>query len=200
MRLDAYDDTMGLEFGDYEGWNVTGEMVKEALIASSAGGGAILAATWGVRTLSEKLDLASRIENPLIRATLLSGATIALGVAGGRMMYDYNREAAMGIVGGLGGIAMASWLDQLIATLTGNEKMGMSLGEGDEYMDYGGGSGMDALAALETTGVNTSPGAFSGLADPTVTPEALMGLDGTVVQEETLGAMSGLEAYAPYLS
>jgi hypothetical protein len=80
--------------------------------------------------------------------------------------------------------------------MTGNERLTASLGEGDDYMSYGDDDGMAALAALETTGVTSAPGAFQGFADPSVTPEALMGLQGTVVQQETLG---GLEAYAPYL-
>jgi hypothetical protein len=65
---------------------------------------------------------------------------------------------------------------------------------GDDYSgEYGGGDmGMAALAALETTGVTSAPGAFQGFADPTVTPEALFGLEGTVVQQETLG---GYNAY-----
>lgn len=198
--LDAYDDMMGLEFGDYEGMEafLNAEMLKEALIASTAGGGAILAAGWGVKKLSETLDLSTRIENPLLRATVISGGTFLLGVAAGRGLYEYNREAAMGIVGGVGGFAMANFIDAAISAMTGNERMMPSLGEGDDYMtSYGSDDGMAALAALETTGVTSAPGAFSGMGDPSVTPEALMGLDGTVVQQETLG---GLGAYAPYLS
>ena len=58
MDMDSYDDMMGLEFGEYEGF-INAEMVKEALISSSAGGGAILLTTWGMTMLSEKLDLAT---------------------------------------------------------------------------------------------------------------------------------------------
>jgi hypothetical protein len=199
MDMDSYDDMMGLEFGDYEGF-INAEMVKEALISSSAGGGAILLTTWGMTMLSEKLDLATKVPNGYARTALTSGAAFLLAVVGGRAMYDYNREAAMGVVGGLGGFAMATFIDGMIAEVRGSERLlGTPLGEADDDMDdesllsaYNDNyDGMSALASLETTGVTSAPGAF---ADPSVTPEALMGLDGTVVQEETLGA------YQPYLA
>lgn len=197
-HLSDYDDMMGLEFGDYEGLDqfMSREMIQEALLAATAGGGAILAASWGVKRLSEQFDLPSMIENPLARTAVTSAGVFFLGLVGGRMLYEYNREAAMGVVGGLGALAMASVIDQAIAQFTDSEPMGVSLADANYSGSYGD-DGMAALAALETTGVTTAPGAFSGMGDPTVTPEALMGLEGTVVQEETLG---GLQAYAPYLS
>ncbi len=200
MNLDAYDDMMGLEFGDYEGMDgilPDAEQIKDALLAGTAGGGAILLTSWGVKMLNEKVDLLSKIENPLLRSAVVSGVALVAGLMAGKATYDYNRDAAIGIVGGVSGLAMANLLDTAIATFTGNERMGISLGEHDDeslLAGYGDDAGMEALAALETTGVSTAPGAFQGLMDPSVTPEALMGLDGTVVQEETLGN------YAPYLS
>jgi len=201
MNLDAYDDMMGLEFGDYEGMEqfLNAEMLREALIASTAGGGAILLAAWAAKQASEATNLSTMIENPLLRSAVLSGGTLLLGVIAGRSLYEYNREAAMGIVGGVGGFAMAAFIENALAQFTGQEKLQVaSLGEGDDYMtNYGGEEGMAALQALETTGVTTAPGAFQGVGDPSVTPEALFGLEGTVVQQETLG---GLQAYAPHLS
>jgi hypothetical protein len=197
MNLDAYDDMMGLEFGEYEGMGqfLSAEMLKEALIASTAGGGAILLTVYGVKKLSEQLDLANKIPNPIVRSAVTSAVTLLLGVAGGKALYEYNREAAMGVAAGLGGIAMANFIDAVIAQVTGNPRMLNTLGDSD--MPYGGNmDGMAALAALETTGVTSAPGAFQGFADPTVTPEALMGFDGTVVQQETLGEMG----YGGYLS
>jgi hypothetical protein len=170
------------------------EMLKEALIASTAGGGAILLTVYGVKKISEKLDLASKIENPILRSAVTSAATLMIGVAAGKSLYEYNREAAMGVAAGLGGIAMANFIDAVIAQVTGNPRMLNTLGDSD--VPYASMDGMAALAALETTGVTSAPGAFQGFADPTVTPEALMGFDGTVVQQETLGDLG----YSGYLS
>ena len=202
MNLDAYDDMMGLEFGDYEmeGILPDAQQIKDALLAGTAGGGAILLTSWGVKKLNENVDLLSKIENPLLRSAVTSGIAMLAGLIGGKMLVEYNRDAAIGIVGGVSGLAMANLLDTAIAQFTGNERMGISLGENDDeslLAGYGDDAGMAALAALETTGVSTAPGAFQGFADPSVTPEQLMGfssLEGTVVQQETLGN------YAPYLA
>lgn len=192
----AYDDMMGLEFGDYEGMEglFDPEMLKEAVLAGSAGGGAMLLTAYGVRELTARVDMIGNIENPLAKAAVTSGIAFIVGIAAGRGMYEYNREAAMGIVGGVGGMAMANLIDAAISQFRGTERMGIGLGDADESLlaGYDDVDGTEALAALETTGVSTAPGAFQGLADPTVTPEALMGLDGTVVQEESLG---GYNAY-----
>ena len=201
MNLSEYDDMMGLEFGDYEGLDqfLNAEMIKEALLASVAGGGAILLTSYGVRKAVEKIDFINQIQDPLAKAAVTSAIAFFAGLAGGRMLYEYNREAAMGVIGGVGGIAMANLIDAAIAKFTGNERMGIGLGDGDESLlsAYNDQEGMEALASLEATGVTSAPGAFQGFADSSVTPEALMGLQGTIVQQETLGDMG---AYAPYLS
>ncbi len=203
--MNEYDDMMGLEFGDYEGF-INAEMVKEALISSTAGGAAILLTSWGMTMLNEKLDLDTRIPNAYARTAVTSGAAFLLSVVAGRAMYDYNREAAMGVVGGLGGFAMATFFDGMISAARGTERLlGTPLGDTEDNIDdesllsaYNDNyDGMSAMAALETTGVTSAPGAFSGfeapvttqevLGDPSVTPEALMGL-------------GGLASYAPYLA
>ena len=195
MRLSDYDDMMGLEFGDYEdlGALITPAMIKEALIASTAGGGAILGTVYLTKLASEKLKLAEMIPDPLVRSAVVSAVTFFGGLLAGRGLYEYNREAAMGVVGGLGGIAMANLLDAVIAKVTGSARMTTALGD-LELTQYGEDDGMEALAALETTSIQSAPGAFQrgGLSDPTVTPEALMGLDAAIVQQETLG---GYNAY-----
>lgn len=193
MNLDAYDDMMGLEFSDYSDFEyINMEMIKEALIASSAGGGAILLATFGVKKITTALALETKVPDPLLRSGLISAATFLVGVAGGRALYEYNREAAMGVVGGLGGMAVANFLDALISKLTGGARMLNALGEDDSLSSYGAEDGMAALQALEATGVTSAPGAFHGFSDPSVTAEALMGLEAAVTQEETLG---GYNAY-----
>jgi hypothetical protein len=195
-NLDAYDDMMGLEFGDMELGEglLDPEYIREALMSSTAGGGAMLLTSWGVKTLSENVELINGIQNPLLKAATVSTIAFLGGVMGSSALFEYNRPAAVGVMGGVGGMAVAHLLDAMIAQFTGSAKMGIGLGEGD---DYSYDEGMAALAALETTGVTSAPGAFHGLADPTVTPEALMGLDGTTVQQETLGELS---AYQGYLS
>jgi hypothetical protein len=196
MNLDAYDDMMGLEFGDFEQGDeiFSPEMIREALIASTAGGGAVLLTAWGVRMLSDKLALSTKITNPVLRSAVTSGMAFTAGLIGARTMYEYNRDWSMGILGGVGGLALANFLDTLIAQFTNSAKIGVSLGDGDDY-GYNSSDSMAALAALEATGVTSAPGAFQGFSDPSVTNEALMGLDGTVVQQETLGEMG---SYMPW--
>lgn len=192
MRLDAYDDMMGLEYGgDMLDGLLDPEMLKEALIASTAGGGAILLSTWGVKKLWEQLGLDSKIQNPLAKTAVLSGATFMLGLAAGRGVMKYNMNAGIGIVGGIGGVALANFLDAAISQMTGTPRMFSALGEG---YPMGSDDGMAALAALETTSVESAPGAFGAFSDPTVTTEQLMGLEAAVVQQETLGG------YQPYLA
>lgn len=191
MNLDAYDDMMGLEFGEYGMLDglFDPEMLKEALIASSAGGGAILLATWGVKALSSKVGL-DKITNPLLRTAVVSGVTLLAGLAAGRQVMRYNQNVGIGVASGVGALAMANLLDAAFSQMTGNARMFTALGEGYDMGGYD--DGMSALAALETTNVESNPGAFSGFSDPTVTPEMLMGLDAAVVQQETLGG------YAPW--
>lgn len=190
-------DQMGLEFGEFEGLlDFDWDMLKEAGWAGSVGGGAMLLTGYGVRELMSRVELLNNIENPLAKAAVSSGFAFLTSIILGKVTYEWNREAAMGIVGGVGGMAFANLIDAAISQFRGTERMGIGLGDADESLldGYAGGvDGMEALHALETTGVSTAPGAFQGLDDPSVTPEALMGLDGTVVQEESLGA------FAPYL-
>jgi hypothetical protein len=196
MRLDAYDDMMGLEYGnDALDGLFDPEMLKQALLASAAGGGAILLTTYSVKALSSKLGLETKIPDPLLRAFAVSGTTFLAGLAGGRMLAPYSPRAGLGIAAGVGALSLANLIDAMISKVTGNPRMFSGLGDasGDMLDAYGEDDGMSALAALETTSVESAPGAFSGFADPTVTPEALMGLEAAVTQQETLG-------YAPYLS
>jgi hypothetical protein len=190
MNLSAYDDVMGLEFGDMDIEGLLDpEMLKEALVASTAGGAAILLTTYGVKKAATAIGLETKVTNPLLRSGLVSLVTLLGGVAIGRGLYDYNREAAIGVVGGLGGIAMASFLDTLVAQMTGNARLMPGLGEDDGSYDS---DGTAALAMLEATNVSAAPGAFNGLADPTVTQEQLTGFESAMVEQETLG---GYNAY-----
>jgi hypothetical protein len=182
----AYDDMMGLEFGEF-GTFLDGQMVKDALMASAAGGVAVLAGAAAMNKLLG-MDWVPQFIKSNMKVSKGIGL-IALGVVGGRMLYDRNREASMGVLGGLGALGVAN----IINNFLGANTVALEGGDSDESLlsNY---NGMQALAALEATSVQESAGAFG---DPTVTPEALMGFngfDGTVVQSETLGG------YAPYLS
>lgn len=194
MNLDAYDDMMGLEFGDYEGFAdglFNPDVLKQALVATSAGGAAALATIWGAKQLAGKVGI-DKIENPLLRTAVVSGVALLTGLFIGRQVMKTNLNVGIGITGAVGGLAMANLLDAAYSQFTGNPRISSALADTD-YMS-GNGDGMSALAALEATNVDAQPGAFSGFAGPQVTPEHLMGLDAATVQMETLGG------YQPYLS
>lgn len=194
--LDAYDDMMGLEYGEYEGlgqW-INLDMLQDAAFTGAAGGAAILGTSFIFKQLNERFNLFSQIENPILRSGASALSALAVGLVGGRAIAEAQPMAALGVVGGVGGWAMAHFLDTLLSEMGGMDKqLPGALGDADYSGEYGG-DGMDALAALESTGVTSAPGAFQGLADPTVTPEALFGLEGAVVQQETLGSYNSYMA------
>lgn len=186
--LAEYEDMMGLE--DMGGW-ITGEMVKEMLVASGAAGGSIVLASLAMQKVAASEMLAKWVPDANQRKMVTSALTLGLAVVGGRAVYDYNREAGIGIVAGLGGYAIAS----LLATFF-PQQLTLGLGElsdSDDALlnDYN--DGVAALASLEAANVQAAPGAFAQFADPTVTGEQLFGLQAPIVQSETLG-------YASYLS
>lgn len=194
MNLDAYDDMMGLEFGDYEGFAdglFNPEVLKTAVIATGAGGAAALLTTWGAKQLASKVGI-DKIEDPLMRTAVVSGIALLAGLFAGRQIMKSNLNIGIGVTGAVGGLAMANLLDAVYAKVSGQPRITSALADTD-YMS-GGGDGMSALAALEATNVDAQPGAFSGFAGPQVTPEHLMGLDAATVQMETLGQ------YGPWMS
>lgn len=189
--MSDYDDMMGLEFGEF-GAFLDGQMVKDALMASAAGGAAVLAGAYAMNKLLEQSWMPAMITGN--KKVAKGVGLIALGYIGGKMLYDRgNQKASMGVLGGLGALGVANIVNNFLGANT------VSL-EGEDSRDeslLSNYNGMAALAALEATSVQESAGAFSGFADPTVTPEQLMGFngfDGTVVQSETLGT------YASYLA
>lgn len=199
----SYDDMMGLEFGEYGGlgeW-IDMEMMKDTFIAGGAGAGAALLVSWGLRELTDKVDFMKR-EDPNMQKVQNGAIQFLLGIGGGTALMQVGgpgaRSAAMGVTVLLSGLGIVNMLNGLVFK---DKPLGLSalpedmeLSGGDASLLSGYGGPMEALAALEATSVSSAPGAFQGFADPTVTPEALMG---TMVQEESLG---GLAAYAPYLS
>lgn len=193
-RYDDYDDLMGLDYYDGLDQFVTPAMVRDSLIAAGAGAGAILLASWVVPMIPAPKDWEADPEKMKNMSRLRAVVGAVGGLLVGRLVWDFHRDAAMAIIGGTTGLGIAQLVDSyfekpaLVGTPFGTLPEDIEL-SGDEALlgayDYG-----PALSNLETTGVTTAPGAF---ADPTVTPEALFGMEGTVVQQETLG-------YNPYMA
>jgi hypothetical protein len=188
MPRNDYDDLYGLDMYDMGQW-LTPSMVQESLIAAAAGAGSILLASW----VSPMLPVPKEWEGTPNQHRLRAAVAAVGGLLVGRLMWDWNRDAAMAVIGGVGGLGLAQLIDsffkpELVGYPLGTLPEDVELSEGDEALlsayDY---DQSQALAALGTTGVTSAPSAF---ADPTVTPEALMG---TVVQQETLG-------YNPYMA
>lgn len=183
------DDLAGLEFAEFdELFNM--EMAKEMGLAGVSGAASILLATYGMQSIA-KMSFLSGL-TPQSRSQVMSGLTIVAGVAVGRGLYHYNRDAAMGVVGALGGLGLANLIGSFLTT----NPLGAPLGALPEDMALSGDDDAlsaydyEALQGLGETDVQGHAGAFGMLADPSVTPEQLQG---TMVAQETLG-------YAPYLS
>lgn len=185
--LDNYDD-MGMEgFGDLEAF-FDAEILKEVGMAGASGAVAILLGTYGLQAVAG-MDWLKTMD-PTNRSRMTSGIAIAGGIVAGRGLYGYNRDAAMGVAGGLIGLGLAN----LVGTFFTKNPLGTPLGETDDdssmLADYDY-EALNGVAGLAETGVQSAAPAFRGLQGPTVTPEQLQG---AMVQQETLGA------YMPYLS
>ncbi len=184
----GYDD-MGLEFGGLSQL-LDAQMMKDAVVASVAGGSAVLLGAYGMNKLLA-LDFMPQFVKDN-RKVFKGLGLIAMGYAGGALLYEHSREASLGVLGGLGAIGVANIVNHLIlgakaVSLEGDDDM-LSSGDQGLLSNY---DNMSALAALEATSVESAQSPFQGLADPTVTNEALMGFQGAVTQTEQ---------YAPYLS
>jgi hypothetical protein len=208
----AYDDLMGLDMYDdgMEGFYSTA-MMREQAIAASASGAAILLASYAVPKITA-MDFFKKYEEPT-RHRIGAVLGILAGMAGGRLLWDRNRDAAMAVVGGVSGLGFAQLVDSFLkeTNLLGGGAAKMyplgSLANTDEdtlsandqaLLAAYGSDGGSALAALEMTNVVASRGAFGGFAGTVVNSEQLMGfggLEAAVVAGETLG-----EGYNPYLS
>lgn len=181
--LAMYDDGMGAF--------ITPQMLKEHLTAAAAGAGGILVASKVTNYLGDMLvkdptgsdATADKIESARKnRKYVKQVSAIVLGVLGGRMLYDRNPQAAMGLVGGVAGLGLA----ELVATLAGFPKTNDPATTVDDttvpYLTTN-------LSALEAA-VASSEQAF-GLSGPTVTARALSAAGVT---------SESLSEYAPYLS
>lgn len=188
--LAYYDDGMGA-------W-ITPEMLKQHLMAAGAGAAGVLVASKVVNYLGDMIVKPQTEGGALTEAQVKSkkyykGAlSIVLGVLGGRVLYDRNRDAGMAVVGAVAGGGLA----ELVAYLAGAPESGASAGVPylSTNLSGGGSGGLSSLdlAALEAAVSRTSP-AFM--------PESFAG---TVAQSRALSAPSvreeSIAAYAPYLS
>jgi hypothetical protein len=120
---------------------------------------------------------------PVNRSRALSAVAAGLGVAGGRLLYGVNRDAAMGLVGGTVGLALANLLGTFMAT----NPVGTPLGEADEdglLSDYD----YATINGLAEAAVEVNDPAFRNLGP------AVPQLAGVMVNNEQLGN------YMPYLT
>jgi hypothetical protein len=175
-------DMMGLEMYDssYDlGALLDAETVKAHLMAGASGGVGILL----VSTLLGKIEKPDMITDAMTWRRTKGVLAVVAGVLGGRLMYDQNRDAAMGFVGGVAGLGFADLIASFVNTDAADPMVRTTLSGGHL-------SGAD-LAALE---------AAVSQAYPSWRPE----LNGTVAQSMALSApvvaTTELGAYAPYLS
>lgn len=188
MGLQDYDDMMGLEFGDFDAIFPMG-FLKEVGISAAAGGVGLLATSYSLQKLASMSFMPS---DPAMKSRIMSLGAVVIGTGLGRGLYNYNREAAMGVVGAVAGVGLAN----LIGSFLDTNPLGKPLGVLPEDMALSTSPDSALLAqydqyamnGLSSPGVAVSAPAFAAFADPTVTPEALQGFASPMVQMETLGA------------
>jgi hypothetical protein len=198
-----YDDLMGLDMYD-EGMGemYNAQSAQEDAIAAGSSAIAILLGAWAMPKMPAPKDWTPENQHRM-RAAL----AVLAGIVGSRMLIRYgNRDAAMAVLGGVGGLGIAQLVDSYLTPDKDGKRLltiGTPFGEYGAYPDAGALSAGDealltaysrdtgTLSALELTNVAAARGAFAGFAGPVVTNEALMG---AVVQAETLGD-GGYNAY-----
>jgi hypothetical protein len=140
---------------------LTPDMLMEHGVAAAAGAGGILIAN----------NVFDRVEFFADKPGYRAAAELLLGIAGGRALYNYNKPAAFGLIGGVSGLALASLvqmgLDRAMAAVSEEAPAAPAAT-----------AGLRALA--ESTGVvpvppyydrykTSVPTSFRGLAQPMVT-------------------------------
>jgi hypothetical protein len=202
-----YDDLMGLDMYDgLDGMEYTPEMFKEQLIAAGSSAVAIILAAWGMPKLPAPKDWTPENQHRM-RATL----AVVVGMLASRGLWNYNRDAAMAVLGGVGGLGLAQLLDSYLTPDKDGKRLitigtpfgdygydSNALSAGDEALLTAYSRDTRTLSALELTNVASAPGAFAAYPDGPVSfgatgvnAETLMG---AVVQTETLGN------YNPYMA
>lgn len=175
-----------LESSDIEDmWNgldqqiITRDQVMDMSIAALSGAGGIMLAG----TVLPRIPGVA--ENPMAKAA----SAIALGIVGGRLMWDVNREAALGMAGGMSGVGIASLVGQFTGIDVSLSDLGeMALGEttvvrsqAEELLGLGRGFDPEAAASPDILALgegydpddNDALGAAPTVTDQTVLPVEL---------------------------
>jgi len=140
---------------------LTPDMLMEHGVAAAAGAGGILIAN----------NVFDRVEYFADKPGYRAAAELLLGIAGGRALYNYNRPAAFGLIGGVSGLALASLV-----------QMGLdrAMAPSEEAAPAAAATPAGLRALAESTGVvpvppyydrykTSVPTSFRGLAQPMVT-------------------------------
>lgn len=149
--LDLADMWGGLDFPPI-GFPIT----RDALVAAGSAGAGMMLASWGTKKVPF-------LSTPNWRAS----ASIAAGLLGGYLLYDYNRPAATGLAAGMVGLGLATLLAQFTkipvsleaGTYREEDLLGLGLGDAvvdEETMLTGLGAGSDEdLFGVEDAEVDT---------------------------------------------
>lgn len=154
-----YDDMMGY---DDLGALLSGDQVKHMLMSGGAGGLGILATS----AVLQRVPLPETWE-PQTKSRVKNLLAIGVGVVGGRMLYDRNRDVAMAFMGAVGGLGfaqlLASWAPDTLTTslsggLSGADFAALEAAVATNSASWRAGAGMSApqvserqLAATGTT-------------------------------------------------
>jgi len=197
----SYDDLMGLDMYDEGMMGLDGfysaEQAKEQFIAAGSSAAAIMLAAWGMPKLP-----APESWQPENQHRLRAGLGLLAGLLLSRGLWNYNRDAAMAVLGGVGGLAVAQLIDSYLemdilhGMPLGNLPQSSALSAQDEALLTAYSPDTGTLSLTEVA-ASRDPFAHArgGMGGPIVTPEQLMGFGGPVVAAETLG-----EGYNPYLA
>lgn len=162
--------------GDDLGAFMSGEDLKESLMAVGAGAVGVLATGYVLGMLP-----ADMVADPVNNSRLKSALALGVGILGGRAIYSYNRDMGMAFVGAVGGNALAALIGSWAPETFPNTALAGGIGDAD-------------LAALSAT-VATNSGAYQppslsrALSAPNVSAQSLMG---TETSSEEIAAYSHL--------
>lgn len=165
----------GLEmYGDDLGAFMDAEALKDAFMAGGAGAVGILATNYALGKLPDDM-LADPTNNSRLKSTI----AVAIGVLGGRAIYQYNRDAGMGFVGGVAGAGLAALVASWMPEMFPSTSLSGGLSDAD-------------LSALEATVATNAPGwRAPGLSAPDVASQQL---------QATYTSSEDIAAYGAYMS